>query len=78
MAGSHPRKALFGSHTIKFFGQIETQQQRTWVEDHALSDGEWAARSLDFDGLCATPSAIGLTLKSGEKISFGHHGSRSY
>src|SRR5262249_10678574 len=43
-----------------------------------LSDRERAARSLDFDGLCATPGTIGLALKSIEKFHFGHHGSRSY
>jgi hypothetical protein len=56
---------------------IETQQERSWVKDHSLSYGEGAARSIDFDGRCAAAGPIRLTLKSIEKFSFGHHGSRS-
>ena len=47
------------------------------IKDHSLSDGEGAAWSPDFDGFCAVPGTIRLTLKSIEKFSFGHHGSRS-
>jgi hypothetical protein len=70
--------ALLGSHAVKLFGYVETQQKGSWIKDHSLSDREGAARSIDFDWLCATPGTIGLTMKSIEKFSFGHHGSRSY
>jgi hypothetical protein len=53
------------------------EQECSWVKDHSLSDREGAARSLDVNGLGATPGAIGLALKSIEKFSFGHFGKTS-
>jgi hypothetical protein len=51
--------ALLGSHAIKLFCYVETQQERPWVKDHSMSDGERAARSIDLDGFCAAPAPSG-------------------
>lgn len=59
---------------IEFLGEIEPHEQGSWLKACPLANNYWTVRSVDFDGFCAGPNAIGLALKSVQEFRFSHNG----
>ena len=59
-------------HSIKLFGQIDSQKQNVWGEALSLCDKQRSIRTVNLDWLRAGPRTCWFALKSTDKFNFRH------
>jgi hypothetical protein len=59
-------------HSVKLFGQIDSQEQGTRAETLSRRDEQRSIRTVNLDWLYAGPRTRGFTLKPADKFDFRH------
>jgi len=59
-------------HSIKLFGQIDSQKQGAWAEALSLCDKQRSIRTVNFDWICADPRTHWFALESADKLGLRH------